>query len=155
VDDESFDGVLCRHGLMFVEEPVAAVREARRVLRPGGRYVAMTWDDREGVPFPPPGIPGPFSLSDPVLLADALRAGGLDDVEVVTVATPMRRASLEAWWELVPQLAGPLAAALAGMEEDVREAIRARALEYGAAAARSGDDGIELDGSVLVASGRR
>ena len=57
---------------MFVDEPADAVREARRVLRPGGRYVAMTWDAREanpwlglildavgeqfGVPFPPPGI---------------------------------------------------------------------------------------------------
>ena len=59
---------------------VAAVREAVRVLRPGGRYAAMTWDRRKanpwlglvldavgeqfGVPFPPPGIQGPFSLSD-------------------------------------------------------------------------------------------
>ena len=131
----------------------------------------MTWGTREanpwlglvldavgeqfGVPFPPPGIPGPFSLSDPVLLEDALRAGGLDDVEVVTVATPMQRASLEAWWELVPQLAGPLAVALAGMEDEVRAAIRTRALGYGAAAARPGDDGIEMAGSVLIASGRR
>ncbi len=71
--DESFDAVLCRHGLMFVDDPADAVREARRVLRPGGRYVAMTWDAREanpwlglildavgeqfGVPFPPPQHP--------------------------------------------------------------------------------------------------
>ena len=31
---------------MFAEEPADAVREARRVLRPDGRYVAMTWDAR-------------------------------------------------------------------------------------------------------------
>ena len=169
--DESFDAVVCRHGLMFVDTPAAAVREARRVLKPGGRYVAMTWGTREanpwlglildavgeqfGVEFPPPGIPGPFSLSDGAELADALRAGGLEDVDVVTVATPMGRESLEAWWEIVPQLAGPLAVALAGMPEDVREEIRARALGYGAAAARPGDEGIEMEGSVLIASGRR
>ena len=114
---------------MFAEEPETAVREARRVLRDGGSYVAITWDAREanawlglvldavgeqfGVPFPPPNVPGPFSLSDPGLLADTLGAGGLRDVDVVRMATPMRRASLEAWWELVPQLAGPLALALA------------------------------------------
>ncbi len=74
---------------------------------------------------------------------------------MVRVATPMRSASLDAWWDLVPELAGPLALALAGMDDDVREAIRARSLESGAAAARAGDDGVELAGSVLVASGRR
>jgi SAM-dependent methyltransferase len=168
---ESFDAVLCRHGLMFVEEPATAVREARRVLRDEGRYVAMTWDARAanpwlglildavgeqfGVPFPPPGIPGPFSLGDPAVLTDALGSGGLLDAQVVRVATPMRTASLESWWELVPQLAGPLAIALAGMEDEVRDEIRARALAFGAAAAAPGDDGIEMAGSVLIASGRR
>ncbi len=169
--DASFDAVLCRHGLMFAEDHGAAVAEARRVLRPGGGYVAMTWDSRAanpwlgllmdavgeqfGVPFPPPGIPGPFALDDPDRLADVLRAGGLDDVDVTRIATPMRTASVDTWWELVPQLAGPVAIALAGMEEDVRDAIRARALGYAAEAARATGDGIEMDGSVLVASGQR
>lgn len=169
--DESFDAVICRHGLMFVDDPAVAVREARRVLRDGGRYVAMTWDAREanpwlglildavgeqfGVPFPPPSVPGPFALGDPEALTDALGSGGLRDVEVIRLATPMHGASLDAWWELVPQLAGPLAIALAGMEDGVREEIRVRALALGAAAARPRDDGIELAGSVLIASGRR
>lgn len=169
--DEAFDAVICRHGLMFVDDPADAVREARRVLRPGGRYGAITWDDRAanpwlglvfdavseefGVPFPPPGIAGPFSLDDPVALTAALSSGGLTDVSVTRVATPMRTASLDSWWDLVPQLAGPLANALAAMEDDVRESIRARALEHGSVAARENHDGIVLDGSVLVASGFR
>ncbi|MGZ6565038.1 MAG: class I SAM-dependent methyltransferase [Solirubrobacteraceae bacterium] len=45
--DASFDAVISRHGLMFVEDPVDAVAEAARVLRVGGRYAAMTWDRRE------------------------------------------------------------------------------------------------------------
>ncbi len=169
--DASFDVVICRHGLMFAPEPAAAVREAGRVVRQGGRYAAMTWDARAanpwlglildavgaqfGTAFPPPGIPGPFSIDGPDLLAGALTAGGLDDVHVSRIATPMRTASLEAWWDLVPQFAGPLAVALSGMNADTAAAIRTRALELGAQAARPAGDGIELGGSVLVGSGRR
>ncbi len=169
--DERFDAVICRHGLMFAEQPADAVREARRVLRPGGRYAAMTWDARSanpwlglildavgeqfGVTFPPAHIPGPFSIDDSAQLGDVLRDAGLDDVQVTRVATPMHVRSLETWWERVPQLAGPLATALEGMEGDVREAIHARALEYGTVAARATDDGIEMSGSALIASGRR
>ncbi|MFN8132585.1 MAG: methyltransferase domain-containing protein [Solirubrobacteraceae bacterium] len=170
-EDASVDAVICRHGLMFAPEPAAAVREAGRVLRPGGRYAVMTWDTRAanpwlglimdavgaqfGVPFPPPGLPGPFSIDDPDLLAGALAAGGLEDVHVRRIATPLHTASLEAWWDLVPQFAGPLAVALAGMDAQTVSEIRARALELGAQAARPAGDGIELGGSVLVGSGRR
>ena len=48
--DATFDAVISRHGLMFVEEPIAAVREAARVAKPGGRYAAMTWDRRSAIP---------------------------------------------------------------------------------------------------------
>jgi hypothetical protein len=71
------------------------------------------------------------------------------------VATPMHMASLDEWWQRVPELAGPLAAALAAMPDDVRDAIHQRALGSGEAAARAVDGGIELAGSVLVGSGRR
>ncbi len=169
--DGSFDAAISRHGLMFAQEPAAAVREAVRVLRPGGRYAAMVWGPRDanpwlglildavgeqfGVPFPPPGIAGPFSLADSAKLTVVFEAAGLEDVQVTSLATPAPAASVDAWWERVPHLAGPLATALEAMEPDVREAIRERAVSAACAVARTTGDGIELDGSVLIASGRR
>jgi ubiquinone/menaquinone biosynthesis C-methylase UbiE len=42
-EDASFDAVTCRYGLMYVDDPVQALREALRVLRPGGRVALMAW----------------------------------------------------------------------------------------------------------------
>lgn len=39
--DESFDTVVCTLGLCTIPDPRAAVAEARRVLRPGGRYLGL------------------------------------------------------------------------------------------------------------------
>lgn len=169
-EDGHFDAVISRHGLMFVEDPAGAVREAARTLRPGGRYAAMTWGPRElnpwlglvldavgeqfGVPFPPPNVRGPFSLDDASVLTSVLHDGGLVDVRIEAVTTSMRAASVEAWWDRVPKLAGPLAIALAGMEPDVRDAIAQRAIAAGASASRREGDQIVFDGSVLIASGR-
>src|SRR6185295_2765066 len=76
--DASFDIVVCREGLMFALDSVRAASEIARVLRPGGRAAIAVWGPRDrnpwlgvladavqqhtGVPVPPPGTPGPFSL---------------------------------------------------------------------------------------------
>ncbi len=167
--DGCFDAVISRHGLMFAEDSVGAVKEAVRVLRPGGGFGAITWGPRDmnpwiglvldavgeqfGVPFPPPSVRGPFSLDDAVLLTSVLNEGGLEEVQIQAVETPMHAASIQAWWERVPQLAGPLATALAGMEPEVREQIAQRAMDSGTEAARADGDGVVFSGSVLIASG--
>jgi SAM-dependent methyltransferase len=169
--DAHFDAVISRHGLMFVVPPETAVREAVRVLVAGGRYGAIVWDARGsnpwlgvifdaigeqfGVEFPPPHIPGPFALGDPDRLAAALTAGGLEDVSVERLSTPLESESIDAWWGRVPEIAGPVAQALAGMEPDVRDAIRDRALAAAEAEATRTDDGIEFGGSVLIGSGAK
>jgi ubiquinone/menaquinone biosynthesis C-methylase UbiE len=49
--DEQFSIVTCHQGLQFVPDKAGAVREMRRVLRPGGRAVVGTWLSIEDIPF--------------------------------------------------------------------------------------------------------
>ncbi len=169
VADETFDAVISRHGLMFAEDPAAAVAEALRVVKTGGRYAAMTWADRGdnpwlglildavgdefGVPFPPPGVLGPFALDDPDRLAEVFERGGAREVRVDLIAAPMSIDSLEGWWDQIPQLAGPVAIALEGMDPRVRESIHQRALEAGREEEIETPHGISMGGMVLIASG--
>ena len=48
--DASVDGVICRYGYMLVPDPALAMRETRRVLRPGGRVALATWAAGEAQP---------------------------------------------------------------------------------------------------------
>lgn len=50
-DDASFDAVVCQFGVMFYPDRIKGHREARRVLRPGGRYVFTLWDSLEHNPM--------------------------------------------------------------------------------------------------------
>jgi len=45
--DRSFDAVVCQFGLMFFPDKAAGIREAHRVLRPGGLYLFNVWDAME------------------------------------------------------------------------------------------------------------
>jgi len=166
---EAYDVVLCREGLMFVPDPARGAREIARVLRRGGRAALAVWAPRErnpwlgivfdavaaelGRPVPPPGMPGPFSLSDADALADLLDAAGLVDVTVAELAVPLRARSVEEWWTRTCALAGPLTSILASLPGDARQALRARARE--AVRPFETHDGLELPGLTLLAFGRR
>ena len=164
--DASFDVVLCREGLMLVPDPARAAHEIRRVLRPAGRVAVAVWGPREqnpwlgivfdavsaelGVSMPPPGIPGPFSLSDADELAALLSEAGFADVAVSALPTPYLAGSIDEWWNRTAALAGPLAQRLAALPEPVVEALRARARE--AVGRYLTPTGLEVPGVSLVAA---
>jgi ubiquinone/menaquinone biosynthesis C-methylase UbiE len=43
-EDQSFDAVACQFGVMFFPDKVLGYKEARRVLKPGGRFIFSVWD---------------------------------------------------------------------------------------------------------------
>ena len=51
LEDESFDGVICRWGFMLMPDPAAALRECRRVLVRGGRLVFAVFTSPEQNPW--------------------------------------------------------------------------------------------------------
>ena len=141
--DDSFDVVLCREGLMFAAAPDEALVQIRRVLRDGGRVALAVWGPRErnpwlglvfdvataetGQPVPPPGIAGPFALSDPDQLSRLFDTAGFTDVSVIEQSCPLVDRSFASWWTRTCALAGPLAARLEAMSDQQRAALHDRA----------------------------
>jgi SAM-dependent methyltransferase len=46
IADASFDVALCSLGLMYLPDPLQALREMQRVLRPGGRLGLLVWGEQ-------------------------------------------------------------------------------------------------------------
>ncbi len=166
--DQSFDAVLCRDGLMFAVDPARAAAEVVRVLRPGGRAALSVWASPAdnpwlgemlaaasaelGMPMPPPGIPGPFALGE-ADLSSLLDAAGFTDVEQEDVPVPHRTGSFDEYWNLTSDLAGPLAAVLAGLDEATTSAIQDRV--RAAFVPYTTDAGLDIPGLSRMVSGRR
>lgn len=134
--DDTFDVVTGFGAFQYAADPVNALREARRVLRPGGTLAIHTWGRPEHceaaaiikalgtlLPPPPPGAPGPFALSAPGALEDLVRAAGLTPAHAAEFSTrweyPDRETALRAHLS-----SGPAAKAMkAAGEERVAAAI--------------------------------
>lgn len=150
--DASFDVLVCQYGVMFFEDKVGAMKEARRVLKPGGRYIFNVWDSLERNPMPrtvqetltklypantPMFIPkAPFGWSDPQECERVTRAGGFTDVAIEHVEFPCRsRSAVDAargWIEGTP-VRGQLDERGVKDAAPVREAVAAAlAAKFGA-----------------------
>jgi SAM-dependent methyltransferase len=115
----TMDGVICRFGYMLLVDPEAALRETRRVLKPGGRVAFAVWDALDRNPWmkvirdalvaqdlAPAAVtdgPGPFALGSEAAVVELLDATGFEDAEVAGLDLVVGAPSLDAWWDHVMQ----------------------------------------------------
>jgi len=110
--DASFDAVLCQFGLMFFDDRAMALREMRRVLRPGGRLAVAVWGRLEETPGYAAmarllrelfgaevagSLSAPYSLGDPDALSALLEEAGLRGATIRTLDGTARFPSIASW----------------------------------------------------------
>lgn len=139
VGKKDFDAVLCRWGLMFMPEPVNALKNMCSVLNSGGRLSAAVWSAPPKVPFlslsmgvvsrelglspPPPNTPGLFSLANTERLESLFKEAGFKDIKIESVSANMSLPSSKAYVEFLQEVASPIVALLSGQTEERRHKI--------------------------------
>lgn len=163
--DGSFDAVICSLGFQFFEDKIAALKEARRVLKPGGRVVL-------GTPGPTPPLfqaidevltryAGPeaskfvqivFLIHDPEKVRTMLEAAGFEDVQADSSPVEFRvPPPADFFWQYVHGT--PLAAVAAKMDPETRVLLERDVVER--CSPFVDGDGMVMEPGLLLATGRR
>jgi SAM-dependent methyltransferase len=138
-EPEAFDAVISRFGVMFFEDPVAAFRNIRSAVRPGGRLAFAAWRSPADNPFmtlatraaahllpdlprPEPDAPGQFGFARAERIREVLSASGWTDIEVrpLDVETQMSEPDLHRYVTTM----GPVGLALQALPDTQAAAVR-------------------------------
>jgi len=136
LDGAQFDAAVCRLGLMFCNEPLAALTSARNALKPGGHFSALVFSGPQNNPClaimmqtarkhagstgdsPSPFAPGTLmSLGKPGLLVQLLNDAGFVDVNVQPVTAPFRLPQSRHYVDFVRSAGSPIMQILAPLTE--------------------------------------
>jgi SAM-dependent methyltransferase len=158
LEDAAFDAAYCQQGLQHMSDPMQALAEIYRSLKPGGRLAVAIWQQspfglfREAVAklaLSEPGAqPSPFGR-DPDDLAAALQSAGFGDVRV------QQREMVSILTGGVPEaidlaMATSASAGMANLSPAQKEDVR-RALEE-VITPRLEDDGVHLKSVTNIAT---
>jgi len=135
----SFDAATFRWGPMLMDDPLACLRELRRVLKPGARLGVSVWATGKEVPFiaiagavaeevggiekPPPDAPGPLRMGRAGVLEQALVDAGFEDVRCEPVEVRMQFKSAGEYVDFTREVSTTLRRALEGKGAQVRDAV--------------------------------
>lgn len=135
--DGAFDVVLCQHGLQFVPDRAAAVREMRRVLAPGGRalvivlqalarhpvFEALMESVARHLSLPLSAVMTPFVLNDADALRTLFTAAGFEKVDIFPESTTVRFPEPERFVPLALTSSAAAVPAIAQLQAPARAAL--------------------------------
>ncbi len=163
-----YDAAFSRFGVMFFADPVAAFRNIRSALKPGGRLTFVCWRAQGENPvmtvamaaaaplLPPmpapadPHAPGPFAFADPERTRGILTQAGFAEIAFFAHNEKVGGGNLDQTLDLSLRV-GPLGSFLRE-NPDRRDA--AVAAVRAALAAHEGPDGVKLDSATWIVSAR-
>lgn len=136
----AFDAVLCRWGLMFLPDLKAGLSNIYQSLLNDGHFAAAVWASPAQDTLitttmnivmkeththnpPPPGTPGPFSLSDENSLMNSFMMSGFKDVNIERMKVAFDFDSPDDFTTFTSETAGPLQKVLASQTKERKEEI--------------------------------
>lgn len=164
--ESSFDVAVCGLGLNFIPDPVRALEECRRVLRPGGTTAAYVWDyaggarfirefwdaalavDAEAAAFDQARR---FAICTQAALRDAFVRAQFEQITVRSLEIVTHFSSFEDYWTPLLTGQGSAPTYLAGRDEKTRAAICERLVS---SLPRNPDGSIELPARVWAVRAR-
>ena len=161
--DDSFDAVICRFALMYLDDPVSGLRGMKRVLKPNGRVSVVVYGvngspefsravsvvrQRLGIPQ----VQSPaHSLGEEAVLRQSLVEGGFSEIEIHALDLPMRMASAEECVRYLQATSPTLKELTSPLSQDERKKIWDEVHE--ALTVFEGAQGFEVIHKVIVAAG--
>ncbi|HUM47033.1 MAG TPA: class I SAM-dependent methyltransferase [Chitinophagales bacterium] len=139
LEDETFDAVISRVGLIYFPDQQKALKEMLRVLKPGGKVAAIVYStpeknkffsvpvsiirNRAKLPPPLPGQPGPFSLGAAGVIENAFSAAGFKNVKAELIDSPLQLASARECVQFEKESFGALHQMMSGLSVAEKESV--------------------------------
>lgn len=144
-ENNAFDDVICRFGIMFFPDIAKGLTEMTRVLKPGGKLAVAVWAAPELNPFltllgqtvmekldlpkPDPDAPNIFRCAPPGYTNKLFTGAGLVNIAEKNIKGEMWYDSPEQYWELSSDVAGPIMEVMKNAPTEVVEDIKATVIK--------------------------
>jgi ubiquinone/menaquinone biosynthesis C-methylase UbiE len=161
--DASFDAVICRFALMYLDDPVSGLRGMKRVLKPNGRVSVVVYGVngspefsravsvvRQRVGISQVQSPA-HSLGEEAVLRQSLAEAGFSEIEIHALELPMRMASAEECVRYLQSTSPTLKELTSPLSQDERKKIWDEVQK--ALTVFEGAQGFEVVHKVIVAAG--